>query len=718
MAARNNGLSLILARYALLMLFVLLLCGWIGFRLVDNTVLHADEWNLKADSILNKTVAVYPVRGDILSCDGSVLATNVTTYTLRIDYRTDGFSEKRFYKSLDSLCDSMARYFPIRDRYQWRTYLTEETKKVKGKRRLRLLLRDISYEQYKLVRTFPFFKIKNCNVTGLTKDTRTMRLYPYGEMARRSIGRTNHPDGRLKGFSGLEYALDSLLTGKPGLARRIPLTRNIVPIPETPPINGATVVTTIDVEMQDIVENELNDMLQWCGAKWGTAILMDVATGDIKAISNLERSKNDSTYIESMNHTVERVEPGSVIKLIGMIVALEDGFAGNINRTITTERGGFHYQGGKAIRDTHFAPSGALPVYSLLEYSSNIGMTKLVATHFEHDPDAYRRRVDRLGLFDQLHTGMAAEVPAFYPKLENNRGGCIDLSRIVYGYRTQISPLYTCAIYNAVANDGRFVRPRLVKGLRLSDGTDSVIPVSYVRDRICSAENAKTLRYMLRRVLTGVGGTAKGLKRDPEIVEIAGKTGTALIAKEKPRWTHEDSVAGRVTEFVPGYLDGHYRLAFVGFFPYEKPKYTCMVLIADPKPGIRSAQFTSGATVRAIAEKLYSRGMLDNHSDFREYVPDNRRRAPEFYATAGTTDRINRLSETLGFSSYTNFRSPQRIQSGVPDVTGLGVREAVGILEEAGYPASVKGSGYVSSQEPPPAATVPKGTAVTLILSE
>lgn len=717
MAKKNNGLTQILARYALVVLVLLLLCSWIGFRLVDNTVLHSKEWNLKADSILNKTVAVYPVRGDILSCDGSVLATNVTTYTLRIDYRTDGFSMEKFNRAIDSLADSLAAHFPLRDRETWRSYLTEETKKPKGNRRQRLLLRDISYDQYKLVRTFPFFKISNCNVNGLSKESHTKRLYPYGEMARRSIGRTNHPDGRLVGFSGLEYALDSMLTGKPGLARRIPLTRNIVPIPETPPVNGSTVVTTIDVEMQDIVENELNEMLRWCKAKWGTAILMDVETGDIKAISNLERSDKDSTYIESMNHAVARVEPGSVVKLVGMIIALEDGFAGNLERTIVTERGGYRYHGGRPIRDTHFAPSGALPIYRLLQYSSNIGMTKLVATHFEHDPDAYRRRVEQLGLFDRFNTGMASEYPAFYPRLKKGTGGCIELSRMIYGYSTQIAPLYTCALYNAIANDGRFVRPRLVKGLRFGDGVDSTIPVSYVRDRICSPENARILRSMLRRVVTEKGGTAYGLKRDPEIVEIAGKTGTALISKERPRWTHEDSVAGRVTPFVPGYLDGHYRLAFVGFFPYDKPKYTCMVLIADPKPGIRSAQYTSGATVRAIAEKLHSRGLLDNNSDYREYIPEDRRKSPEFYATT-KDDRIDRLGKDFGFRGYSNFSKPAKVRAGVPDVIGLGVREAVKLLEEAGYPAAVKGTGYVSAQNPPPAAAVSRGTVVNLVLSE
>lgn len=718
MANKNTKLIKILARYAVVTILILGLSGWIIFRLVDNTVLHADRWNLKADTILTKTVPILPVRGDILSCDGNVLATNVNSYTLRIDYRTEAFREQAYLDSLPALCDSLAAHFPVRSRAEWEKHLTAQMKLEKKDRSRRWpLLRDISFEDYKLVRTFPFFNISNCNRNGLTRETVINRLYPYGDMARRSIGRTNHPDGHLVGFSGLEYALDSMLKGKPGRARKVPLTRNIVPIPETPAENGHTVITTIDVEMQDIVETELNSMLSWAKADWGTAVLMEVNTGDIKAISNLERRKGDSTYIESMNHAVQRVEPGSVIKLVGMIVALQDGIAGNINRRIATEVGGYHYQNAKPIRDTHFDPSGSLPVYSLLEYSSNIGMTKLVAPAFEHDPDAFRRRVEELGIFDRFNTGIAAEAPALYPRLPNNRGGRIGLSRLIYGYSSQISPLYTCALYNAIANDGHFVRPRLVKGLINSEGVESSIPVSYVRESICSPSNAKTLRQMLRRVITERGGTAKGLKRDEEIVELAGKTGTALIAKERPRYTHEDSVAGRVVPFVPGYLEGHYRLAFVGFFPYEHPLYTCMVVISDPKPGIKSAQFTSGATVRAIAEKMHSRGMLENVSDFSAETNPDAKTAPELYATT-RSDRVGTLCKDLNIKNYGHFSKPSPVDAGIPDVKGLGVREALLTLEEAGYEVRFTGSGYVENQTPSPGTRAPKGSKVTLKLSE
>ena len=718
MANKNTKLILILSRYAVVTFLILLLAGWIIFRLVDNTVLHAERWNMKADTILTKTVPIFPVRGDILSCDGNVLATNVNSYTLRIDYRTEAFREQAYRDSLPALCDSMALHFPVRSRHEWEEHLTKQLNLEKKDRSRRWpLLKDISFEEYKLVRTFPFFNIANCNRNGLTRETVTNRLYPYGEMARRSIGRTNHPDGRLVGFSGVEFALDSLLTGKPGRARKVPLTRNIVPIPETPAINGHTVVTTIDVEMQDIVETELNSMLSWAKADWGTAVLMEVNTGDIKAISNLERRKGDSTYIESMNHAVQRIEPGSVIKLVGMIVALQDGIAGNINRRLPTEVGGYYYQNGKPIRDTHFDPSGSLPIYSLLEYSSNIGMTKLLAPSFEHDPDAFRRRVTELGIFDKFNTGIAAEMPALYPRLPNNRGGRIGLSRLIYGYSSQISPLYTCALYNAVANDGKFVRPRLVKGLINSEGIDSAIPVSYVRESICSPANAKTLRQMLRRVITEPGGTAKGLKRDEEIVKLAGKTGTALIAKERPRYTHEDSVAGRVEPFVPGYLEGHYRLAFVGFFPFDNPRYTCMVVISDPKPGVKSAQYTSGATVRAIAEKMHSRGMLDNLSDFAADASPAAKKIPELYATTRGA-RVQNLCNELKIDNYGHFNRPTKVSAGVPDVTGLGVREAIVTLEEAGYAVRFTGSGYVSHQTPAPGAKASKGTKVTLRLSE
>lgn len=716
---KNTKLILILWRYALVVFALLLLCGWIGYHLVDNTVLHADRWNQKADTLLSKTVPIYPTRGDILSCDGNVLATNVNSYTIRIDYRTEAFKEKAYMDSLPKLCDSLALHFPVRSRKDWESYLREPMKLAKKDRSRRYtLLRDISFEQYKLLRTFPFFNIKNCNRNGLTRETVTNRLYPYGEMARRSIGRTNHPNGRLVGFSGLEYALDSLLTGKPGRARKMPLTRNIVPIPETPAVNGQTVVTTIDVEMQDIVETELNSMLSWAKAQWGTAVMMEVSTGDIKAISNLERRKGDSTYVESMNHAVARVEPGSVIKLVGMIIALQDDFIkGNLNQRFVTEYGGYHYKNAKPIRDTHFDPSGTLPVYSLLEYSSNIGMTKLVAPHFEHDPDAFRRRVGELGIFDRFNTGIAAEAPAMYPRLPNNRGGCIALSRLIYGYSSQIAPLYTCALYNAVANDGKFVRPRLVKGLISSDGVDSVIPVSYVRESICSPSNARILRDMLRRVITEKGGTAKGLKRQEEIVKLAGKTGTALIAKERPRYTREDSLAGRVEPFVPGYLEGHYRLAFVGFFPYDNPQYTCMVVISDPKPGVKSAQYTSGATVRAIAEKMHSRGMLNNRSDYMADASATSKKVPELYATT-RSGRVSTLRDELELGDYGHFSTPAKISKGIPDVTGLGAREALVTLEEAGYAVRFTGSGYVASQTPAAGTTAPKGTKVTLRLSE
>lgn len=714
---KNNKLAVILSRYAAVIALVLLLCGWISFRLVDNTVIHASNWNNKADSLLNEIVTVYPDRGDILACDGSVLATNVNVYTLRIDYRTDAFMEARFRQSVDSLADSLAAYFPIRDKKGWKEHLMRPLKVAEKSARTRnhTLLKEISYDQYKLVRRFPFFEIKNCNRTGLTKETHVKRLYPYGEMARRSIGRTNQPKGRLIGYSGLEYALDSLLSGTPGKARRIPLTRNIVPVADTPAINGATVVTTIDVEMQDIVEDELNAILTKTKAQWGTAILMEVSTGDIKAISNLERKKGDSSYCESMNHAIAPVEPGSVVKLVGMIIAMEDGFASNTNKTFVTERGGFRYQNAKAIKDTHFSQSGSLPIYSLLEYSSNIGMTKLVAPHFEHNPDSYRLRVGKLGLFDRFGTGIAGEQPAFYPRLANNRGGRIAMSRMIYGYTTQIAPLYTCALYNAIANDGAFVRPRLVKGLKTSDGRDSTIAVSYVRESICSPANAKQLRYMLRRVLTEKGGTAKGINSD--LVEIAGKTGTALISKERPKYTRADTLAGRVKPFVPGYLEGHYRLAFVGFFPYDKPKYTCMVVIADPAPGIRSAQYTSGATVVAIAENLYSRGMLDNSSDFRVEVPESPQKYPELYATTSNS-KVQRLENDFGFDDYGHFSTPVCHGSGIPDVVGLGVREALVLLEESGFVPKFSGAGYVAAQSPLPGTDAPYGSTVMLTLGD
>ena len=722
---------LIYLRYWFIAFWVMAGAAYIVSHAYDTTVTHRQQWMDKANEELQKEVVIPPRRGEILADDGSVLATNLTYYTLRMDMRAASFKEKQFVASLDSLCDSLATMTPGVSSEDWQRRFNRELGKKKGERNRRLtLLRDISYADKERVRTtWPFFHIwSNPNKTGLTIDPREMRSYPYGEMAKRSIGRVGQTkdNSEVHGISGLEKALDKKLFGKPGIARKVPLTHNIVNWTDVPAVDGATLRTTINVGMQDIVDNELNKVLLDCEAQWGAAILMETSTGDIKAISNLERDSVTGTYGEAMYYVLQGYEPGSVMKVISMTIALEDGFAPNLDQMYNTAP--YRYGGGKPIKDTHGPVMK--PVRRFLEYSSNVGMTKLMAPHYEHDINSFRERVRKFGLLEPFNTGISGEQPAYFPTLDPKRGGKRTMGDQTYGYGSRIPPLYTCAFFNAIANNGRFVRPRIVSAVRRADGTDSLLPVTYVRDRICSEENARILREMMHGVIYKEGGTAKHIKS--KLVEMCGKTGTAHLTHEitpaqRKAWlealkkakTREDSIAARPV-VPPGYREGHYRLAFCGMFPYDKPKYTCMVLISDPKPGVRSAEMTSGTVFRNIAEKMYSRGWLGNSSSFHAEADGTpvsaKGKTPVLYGGMDGSRR-GKVKGFISATSVESFRTPAATAKGtVPDVRGLSVRDALRILSKAGYKVKAGGSGYVATQTPAPGTAAPAGSRVALSL--
>lgn len=705
-------------RYILVSTLIVGFAVWIAFDMFATAVINADKWKEKANKEFARRDTILPMRGDILAADGSVLATNLNYYTMRIDFKASKFSEKNFRESLDSLCDTLAFHHPVRTRDEWHKYLSSEiSKEAKDRSSHFTLLKNLSYSESEAVKNYPYFKrSKNPNRTGLTRESITRRCYPYGDMARRSVGRVGMTKtcSEVHGISGLEYALDTLLYGKPGLSKKIPLTRYIVNWTDIPPIDGGTVTTTIDIAMQDIVETELGEALKEFEAEWGTVILMDVATGDIKAISNLERDANGN-YTESMNHAIQGFEPGSVMKTISMVIALEDGFVKNPDKEFYNIPGGYKFGGGSPIRDTH-SPS-SLPVSRFLEYSSNIGMTMLVAPHFKDDPNRFRERIRELGFLDNFNTGIAGEHPPVFPILDIKAGGLTSLGRQTYGYASQIPPLYMCAFYNAVANNGQFVRPRLISKISTEKG-DSIIPVTYIRKRMCSPETAATVRQMLHQVVYGQGGTAKVLKDN--LVDIAGKTGTSKIARELSKEDREKLKKNPHDPTVakPGYIDGAYRYAFCGFFPFDEPKYTCMVMISRPGPHvIRNAGATSGMVLKNIAHRMFSRGMLGNTSDYHATATEGKT-SPVLYATE-EGNRDKNLTSMLGTSQARRFPTPQQTAKGtVPDVKGLGLREAIVVLEKAGYNIDFEGDGLVLNQMPEAGTVAKGGTKVNLTMQK
>lgn len=682
----------ILFRYGTIILAILLLSTFIVYRLVDNTVISADKWNAKADSTLSKLDTIMPVRGDILAADGSVLATNMIVYTPMIDFLVPKFKEAEYRKLMPQLADSLAKYFPIRDKDKWSDYMLAPLDKSPADRsRSFPIVRKVSLEDAKRIKTFPFFDQKT-RFCGLHIESMLQRVRPYGDMARRSIGAVGQTktNKQKRGIYGLEKALDTLLAGKPGLSKKVRLTNAIVDWTDNAPVDGYDVLTTIDIKMQDIVENELNKVLDVCKAQWGTAILMEVGTGDIKAIANLELSKNpEEGYIESLNHSVRRYEPGSVVKTLSLMVAMEDGRVPNLDKVYTT--GSSFSVGGYKTRDC--SKSDTLSLRRALEISSNIVMSKMILEAYGNDVGRFYTRIKQTGFLEPFHTGIAEEIVPYIDSLPD--GDRLSLTRQSFGYRTEIPPLYTCALYNAIAGGGRFVRPRLVRGLHKND-RDTIFDVSYVRDRICSEVTAAQLRDMLRRVVWGPRGTARSVVRSDKVA-IAGKTGTANKVVDRK------------------YVEHMNRLSFCGFFPYDNPKYTCMVVIAYPTETWMSPATTSGRVVKNVAEAFYARGMLGNSSDFHK-VEDKKGDRPTFYASIGGVH--NKLQGIVGHGRSGVLKAPTNVKNGVPDVVGLGLRDALKRLENAGYNVGFNGSGFVAAQLPSAGSNVPPGTKITLQLRD
>lgn len=693
----------VLTRILLVCAAILILSAWILYNGFKNSVVDAPHWNRLAQKELSRSSKVIqPERGDILAADGSVLATTMQFYDLRMDFGSEGFHWKGYVSNLDSLADSLHVHFPIPGGLKaWQDKLREPLNKNKYKKRPRgwRLLKNASYADYQLIKTFPFFKGRRTGNHGLIAEPVKRRRNPYGAMARLSIGVVSEDvnTGEVHGMSGLEYALDSLLYGKPGVAKKVNFNRGIGNWADTAAIRGWDVVSTIDVQMQDILESALLQRLQETRAEWGTAVLMEVATGEIKAISNLEEfplGSGSGQYVEAMNRAVRGFEPGSVVKPLSMMIAVEDGFVTDIDEVIDIGHSYRAYGQGPAITDSHY--NAQLTVGGIIEQSSNIGMARLLSRYYK-DPQKWHDRVASIGFLEPLKTGIGEETAARFPVVPLGAGGLVTLSRQFYGYSTEIPPLHTLSIYNAIANGGRYVRPRLIKGLR-REGVDSIIPIDYVRPRACSEKTAALMQQMLSLVVNGEHGTARSLKNP--YVTLAGKTGTCYIVDPQTR----------------RYNQSLKRLAFCGYFPVENPKYSCVVLTFHPRETAFGAASTSGEVVKRTAIGLYSRGMLGENSNYGSDDPEREVTNPVIYASANNS-LANAVTATTG-ATPRRMKHGEQPESGVPNVRGMGLREAVHTLESARYEVSFTGSGHVKAQNPPPGTKFASGSKVHLTLSE
>lgn len=707
----------ILSRYNIVLtVFVAIALANI-YCLVRTVVVQGPKWNEKASKVLLETNLTTPLRGRILSDNGTILAANIQYYKAYIDWQAEGFAKKKFQENIDKLCDSLE----IFGRKQGKNISAKEWKKIllekhcgvdartmarKNKRleqnkdtakirdRYHILFDKLSLAEYRRMRTFPFLKDKKA-YTGFNYTTYEVRQRPLaattlnhsvGLVQEKKVGREKqryvgdsiitHIDSVYEkhGASGLEGALDHFLYGVPGKTRKEQISNAIINWEIEPSRSGYDVVTTINIDIQDILEKELESVCQEHNAEWGTAVIMEVKTGKIKGLTNICYNKTSHKYEASQyQYAMSGVEPGSLMKVISMTLALEKGLVRNVNEVITTGKS-FAYGKAKPITDSHAYSS--MPVHQVIPSSSNIGMAKIILRGYEKEPWKFQEDLAKMGFFDRLNTGISSERPPVFPKLGDRNWHRVALTRMAYGYSTNIPPIYTLAFFNALANDGKFVRPHLVDHFMYDNKIDSVIETSYIREQVCSPENARKLRAMMHDVVwDNKNGTGR-LAQDP-YVKIAGKTGTSYVVEGK-NYTSKR------------------RLAFCGFFPYDNPQYTCIVVIQGVGGGAGAAR-VSGKVLKNTALKMYAKGLLGDNSDYNENNDKAERKATLHHSTKKAN--VNSLS-SVGINQPRVASKPAtKVDTIMPNVIGLPAREAIAILEKKGFAVEIEGSGVVVGQK-------------------
>ncbi len=675
--------------------------------------------SLKVDSILMK-----PTRGRILSSDGQLLASSLPEYKIFIDFKTlKERNDSLFKEKLDSISEGLSNIFNgsgksagdfkkhLMEGYEKNsTYWPIYAKKLKSGRYAPIA---ISYTDYKEVKQLPVLRL-NPNRGGFTSSQLpNRRKWPFGSLARRTLGNTTQDTD--SATSGLELAYDSILRGKPGYYHRQRVRNSNLKITDVQPENGCDLVTTIDVSMQDICEKALKEQMNEIDAYAGTAVLMEVKTGDIKAIVNMDRADNGVLYEGTPHAISDLMEPGSTFKTASIMVALDDDV---VPLTYTVNTGaGLRTMHGATMRDHNWRTGGygTIDVPHVLMFSSNIGTSVIIDTKYADNPGKYVDGLYRIGIAEDLKIPLKEyKAPRIRHPKTTKSWWKTTLPWMSIGYETQISPMNTLAFYNAIANDGTMMRPRFVKQVEKDGRILHTYEPEIIKEQICRPEALEKIQNILVRVVNE--GVAK--KAGSKQFQVAGKTGTAQVAQNG------------------GYHNGtmHYLVSFCGYFPAEAPKYTCIV--AMRKRGTpASGGSQCGPVFKAIAERVYAKDLTKTLEEANDtlhvhtpQVMGGDLQAAEYLLNeldvkhsaswkGKTTDDIWGNTESENGQVKLQQRKPS--QKTVPNVIGMGAKDAVYLLESRGLRVKTEGKGKVQSQSIAPGTSINKdaNNSITLKLA-
>lgn len=651
----------ILNKVYLLTGFMFLIAIAIVYKLVQIEFVHGDLYREQAEKGTVKNFEIAANRGNVYTADGSLLATSVTKFDVRMDAVT--ISDENFEKGIKELSKSLSSMLGKSAGH----YENKIRKARVNKNRYLFITRNLSYNEYQKIKQFPIFKLGTYK-GGLIVEQRTVREHPIGKIAERAVGYDDY-----RGRVGIEGSFYEFLRGKKGqrLKQKIakgqwkPLNDNN----EIEPIDGKDIITTIDLNIQDVAHHALLSQLEKFSADHGSVVVMETKTGEIKAMSNLGRTSK-GTYFEKRNYAIyESHEPGSTFKLMGMVVALEDKVIDTSN-IIDTEKGVITFHG-RSVRDSHHGGYGKISAARVFEVSSNVGIVKIIEENYKDDPNKFIKGLERMHVGKKIGLPIKGEGKPILPDPGNKKTwNGLSLPWMAYGYGVSLTPLQILTFYNAIANDGEMVKPRFVKEIRSQSNVVTKFEKEVIDPNICSQETIDQVKEMMLNVVKK--GTAENIY--DENFSMAGKTGTC----QTEYWTDN-------TQYVA---------SFVGYFPAESPKYSCIVVIHKPDKKLGYyGNIVAAPVFKQIARKIYSDTPVQDEIEFSSKIASMENDYNSFYKKANTTYKT------------------------VPNVKNMPGMDAISLLENMGFKVSFTGIGKVTSQSIKPGKELKKGEIINLELS-
>jgi cell division protein FtsI (penicillin-binding protein 3) len=663
-----------------------------------------------------RVVEIDADRGTIYSEDGSMLSTSIPYFDIYIDFGAEGLRDKngkRFKENLDSLSIALAGYFKDSSAQEYKKILQKGYQK---KDRYFPLKKNITFQQWKSLRDFPLVRLGK-NKSGFIAEVKHKRLNPFGLLANRTIGLSREfvgDDGKMKNTNvGLEKTYDNVLKGESG-SKLVRFLAGGVYVPidgsEIEPRHGKDIVTTIDVNIQDITETALLKMMVENECAHGTAIVMEVATGKVKAIANLGRRPN-GTYWEDLNYAIRASEPGSTFKLATMLALLEDKKI-TPNTQVNLENGVWKYSR-RTVYDSERHGRTNVTFKDAFAYSSNVGMAKMIVQHYGNNPEGFISHLKKLHFSEYSGIDLVGETHPVIKTPKSKTWSKTSLPWMSFGYEVLVSPLQTLMLYNAVANNGKMMKPYLVNSVQKNGLVIDQFEPQVLEEEICSEKTLRELQDALETVCSVEGGTGYNLfKGSP--YKVAGKTGTALVANGNR-----------------GYSDHIYQSSFAGYFPAKNPKYSCIVVIRN-KPFAKKfyGAAVAGPVFKEIADKLYALDIKHQSVESNYAVAKDSSRYfyagyyPDMKQVMGTLNMSYRDSVAtadwakmydVNYQPVVNSREVTR--NIMPDVRGMGLKDALYLLEDLGLKVAVVGKGKVSTQSIIPGTAYAKKQLVKIELN-